>query len=350
MSCQTKNPARSNGLPIICDRAIMRSMDLLYAKYNRHRLPPFQIETSIWRDRDRKFVLKKALAPDAVPHLHRLHEQAAPIRLSLRGDCLRLPDVTVLDEQTLRFEFVEGRSLDALLVSAFREQHQAQFLGIITDYLALLHSAFATVPTPVLTEAMQQVFGLASPAELDGLGPFMTPALVDLVFENILVDGDRHYLIDHEWVFAGCLPVSFVLFRSLFYFYEKNKELGLETWMPLATVLERFAISPETVLRYREMDEAFQAYVFGRERCYRYKDRYAKYAHSVPSLLETIEHQRQVVRDYHAEIENMRQMMRNSIGWQFVQKAGRLMDTHFPLGTRRRRVLERMFRRLVSFF
>jgi len=41
-------------------------------------------------------------------------------------------------------------------------------------------------------------------------------------------------------------------------------------------------------------------------------------------------------------------MMRNSVGWQLVQKAGRLMDTYFPLGTRRRRVLERMLRRLVS--
>ena len=319
-------------------------MHLLYAKYNRHRLPPFQVETSIWRDRDRKFVLKKALAPEAVGHLQRLHEQAAPIRHSLRGDRLRLPEVTAIDEQTLRFDFVEGRSLDALLVSAFREQDKAQFLGIITDYLALLNGAFVTVPSPVLTEAMRQVFALALPAELDGLGPFLTPALVDPVFENILVNGDRHYLIDHEWVFAGCLPVSFVLFRSLFYFYEKNKEFGLEAWMPLAAVLERFALAPETVRRYREMDEAFQAYVFGRERCYRYKDRYAKYAHSVPSLLETIEHQRQVVRDYHAKIIQMQA----SDGWLFVQKTGRLMDKHFPPGTRRRRVLVRILRRLQA--
>ncbi len=327
----------------------MRPMDLLYAKYNRQRLPPFQIETSIWRDRGRKFVLKKALAPDAVEHLQRLHEQAAPIRHSLRGDRLRLPAVTVIDEHTLRFDFVEGRSLDALLVRAFREQDQARFLGIIADYLALLNNAFTTVPAPMFTEAMRQVFGLASPAELDGLGPFLTPALVDLVFENILVDGDRYHLIDHEWVFEGCLPVSFVLFRSLFYFYEKNKAFGLEAWMPLTVVLERFALAPETVRRYRKMDEAFQAHVFGRERCYRYKDRYAKYAHSVPSLLETIEHQRQVVRDYHAEIENMRQMMRNSVGWQFVQKTGRLMNTYFPPGTRRRRTLERILRRLQAF-
>lgn len=323
----------------------MRPMDLLYAKYNRHRLSPFQVETSIWRDRDRKFVLKKALAPDAVGHLQRLHEQAAPIRHSLRGDRLRLPEVTVIDEQTLRFDFVEGRSLDALLASAFRERDQARFLGIIADYLALLNSAFATVPAPVFTEAMRQVFGLASPAELDGLGPFLTPALVDLVFENILVDGDRHYLIDHEWVFEGCLPISFVLFRSLFYFYEKNKAFGLEAWMPLSAVLERFALSPETVRRYREMDEAFQAYVFGRERCYRYKDRYAKYAHSVPSLLETIEHQRQVVRDYHAKLVQMQA----SDGWQFVQKIGRLRDKYFPAGTRRRRVLVRILRRLQAF-
>ncbi|MFH1969991.1 MAG: hypothetical protein ABIJ53_06700 [Verrucomicrobiota bacterium] len=313
-------------------------MDLLYAKYNRHRLPPFQIETTIWRDRDRKFVFKKALGPDAVGHLQRLHEQAVPIRHSLHGDRLRLPEVTVIDEQTLRFDFVEGRSLDALLVSAFREQDKARFLGIITDYLALLNSAFATVPVPVLTEAMRQVFGLASPAELKGLGPFLTPALMDPVFENILVNGDRHYLIDHEWVFEGCLPVSFVLFRSLFYFYEKNKELSLETWMPLAAVLERFALAPETVHRYREMDEAFQAHVFGRERCYRYKDRYAKYAYSVPWFLETIAYQRQVI-----------DMMQNSRGWKFVQKTGRLMDTHFPPGTRRRRVLERILRHLQAF-
>src|ERR1035437_5037057 len=151
-------------LPIISGHAILRPMDLLYAKYNRHRLPPFQIETSIWRDRDRKFVLKKALDPDAVPHLQRLYEQAAPIRHSLRGDRLRLPEVAVVDEQTLRFDFVEGRSLDALLVGAFREQDQTRFLGIIADYRALLNSAFATVPAPVLTEAMRQMFGLASPA------------------------------------------------------------------------------------------------------------------------------------------------------------------------------------------
>lgn len=326
-------------------------MELLYARYNRHRLPPFQIETSIWRDRDRKFVLKKALGSDAVPHLQRLHEQAAPIRHSLRGDRLRLPEVAVIDAQTLRFDFVEGRSLDALLVGAFREQDQARFLGIIADYLALLNSAFTTVPMPVFTEAMQQVFGLASPAELDGLGPFLTPALADLVFENILVAGEAHYLIDHEWVFEGCLPVSFVLFRSLFYFYEKQKAYGLEAWMPLAAVLEHFALAPETVRRCREMDEAFQAYVFGRERCYRYKDRYAKYAHSVPSLMETIEHQRQVVREYHGEIEHLRQVidvMQNSRGWQFVQKTGRLMDTHFPPGTRRRRALESILRRFQA--
>ena len=38
-----------------------------------------------------------------------------------------------------------------------------------------------------------------------------------------------------------------------------------------------------------------------------------------------IEHQRQVIA-----------VMQNSRGWQFAQKTGRLMDTHFPAGTRRR--------------
>lgn len=331
----------------------MARMDLLYAKYNRHRLPPFQIETSIWRDQGRKFILKKALVPEAVPHLNRLREQVAPIRQSLRGERLQLPDGAALDAQTLKFDFVEGRSLDALLVDAFRDKDQARFLSIIGDYQALLNSAFTIVVKPALTESMRRMFGLSAPEDLAGHGPFLMPALADPVFENILVDGRRHYLIDHEWVCAGCLPIAFVLFRSLFYFYEKYKEFGLDAWLPLAKVLERFALAPQAVCRYREMDEAFQAYVFGRARCYRYKDRYAKYAHSVPSLQETIEHQRQVVREYHGEIEHLRQVitvMETSRGWQFVQKTGRCMDRYFPPGTRRRRGLDSILRRLVSCF
>lgn len=348
-----ENPVIRKWLSIIFDRAIIPRMDLLYAKYNRHRLPPFQIETSIWRDSGRKFILKKALLPDAVPHLRRFHEQVSPIRQSLRGECLQLPDVTVLDEQTLQFDFVEGRSLDSLLFGAFRDKDQARFLGIIGDYQGLLTSAFTIVAQPALTEPMRQMFGVSAPVDLDGLGPFIMPALADPVFENILFDGRKYYLIDHEWVCEGCLPVAFVLFRSLFYFYEKYKEFGLEAWLPLASVLERFALAPEAISRYREMDEAFQAYVFGRERCYRYKDRYAKYAHSVPSLLDTIEHQRQVVCEYHGEIERLRRVitaMETSRGWRFVQKTGRIMDRYFPPGARRRRALDSILRRLLSCF
>lgn len=320
-------------------------MELLYAKYNRHRLTPFQLETSLWQDQTRKFALKKALCPDAIPHLQRLREQVDPIRQSLHGDRLRLPEVTFLDEQTLRFDFVEGRSLDALLFSAFLAQDKVRFLGIIADYQALLQNTFTTVPTPVFTPAMQQVFGLSSPAELDGLGPFLTPALVDLVFENIIMNDECCYLIDHEWVFEGCLPVAFVLFRSLFYFYEKNRAFGIEAWMTLPAVLEHLAISPMTAGRYREMDEAFQSHVFGRERCYRYKDRYAQSVQSVPSLLATIEYQRQEARECRAEIERLRQVidsMQNSRGWQLIQKTGRLINTLFPTDTRRRRVLVRI--------
>ncbi|MBI2437201.1 MAG: hypothetical protein HYV36_00085 [Lentisphaerae bacterium] len=328
-------------------------MNLLYAKYNRHRLPPFQIETSIWQDDGRKFILKKALTAEAVPHLQRLYKETTPIRTSLRGDRLRLPDVTVVGEQILRFDFVEGRSLDALLGDAFQKRDKAQFADIVTNYFSLLSSAFATVPTPVWSEDMQQVFGLSSVDELAGLAPFLMPALADPLFENILIDGGKHYLIDHEWVFAGCLPVSFILFRSLFYFYEKNKEFGLEAWMPLTGLLERFALAPETTSRYQNMDEAFQAYVFSRERCYRYRDRYRKHITTLPWLFELIEHQRQVVRKYHGEIVHLRQeisAMKATRGWQFTQGISRLVDACFPPGARRRRVLECLLQRILTFF
>jgi O-antigen biosynthesis protein len=323
-------------------------MELLYSKFNRHRRSPFQIATSIFRDPNGPWIVKQALTPEAVAHIGSLRDNHALIRRQLRSERLRLPELEALDERALRFEFIAGHSLDRLLWDAFQDRDTARFMALLAEYVELLQTAFITNAQAVFSSAMQEVFGLQSAADLAGLGPFLEPALADPVFENILVQDKRYFLIDQEWVFEGCLPVSFLLFRGLFYFYEKHRSFGVETWLPRADVLKRMGVTPDVEKKYRAMDDRFQAYVFGRERCYRYKDRYVKYAHSVPSLQQTIEHQREVVRQYHDEIERLRQViaaMENSRGWKFAQKTGRMVDARFPPGTRRRRVLESMLRR-----
>ncbi len=345
-------------------------MRLDYARYNRHRRPPFQVETTCWSDGGRRVARKAALHAEARAHLRRMAAFAPVIRQAVREARVGLPAMTERADGALEFAWVEGPTLAQRLAEAFFRRDAEAFVGGWRDYAGLLGHAFATTLEPLITEELRQVFGLTGPGDLAGLGALLTPALADLTVENIVVADGRYVLIDQEWVFEGCLPASLMLYRSLFYFYETYKPFDLESWMPRVDLGGRLGLAPAAAERCRAMDEAFQAYVFGRERCFRFKDRYVKYAHAVPSLIETIEKQRQVVRDYAAAIDAHKAAlqqqqtryqevvqrqdaaiaqlgrviagMRASRSWRMAQAMARRADRLLPPGTRRRRLVDRL--------
>jgi hypothetical protein len=106
------------------------------------------------------------------------------------------------------------------------------------------------------------------------------------------------------------------------------------------------------------MDESFQTYVFGPERCYKYKENYRKRQIPLHSLEKTIEHQRDVVRKYHGEIVTMRGELAerdriiseivNSAGWRLWIKISRAVSFLCPAGSRRRKMFDRLMSPLKS--
>lgn len=319
---------------------------IIYARYNRHRLPPFQIETSILESNGVKTVIKKALTPEAGKHIRAIRSGYDLVQNSLTAGTLLLPGMTVSDDSSISFQYIEGESLDRLLFQSFHDKDKVSFLRIIDDYRALLKRAFKLEKQPVISPIIGTVFGITSSAPLGNGDGWLPLAVIDAMFENIIVCGKSYYLIDNEWVFQGAVPMAFIVFRSLFYFHKvKYFEIGIEKWVPFGELLERCDISPEMAERYRAMDEAFQASVYGPDRCYKYKDRYKKRQISVHALEQTIEHQRAVVRKYHGAILNNERVINeitSSFGWRFWQKIASAINFLCPAGSRRRRMAERL--------
>ncbi len=333
-------------------------MNVVYARYNRHRLPPFQIETLIVGEKSAKTVVKKALVPEAASHIQAIRAGYDLIQGNLNAGGLVLPPQTAVDAVSISFQYMEGKSLDHLLFQSFRGNDKTAFLKIIDDYRSLLKKSFRLAERPQIGPKISEVFGAAVGRLNQGVG-WLSLAAIDAVFENIILSGDRYYLIDNEWVFDGALPFDFVVFRSLFYFHQvKYFEAGMTKWISFEELLGHCQIGPEEAKRYQEMDESFQAYVYGPERCYQYKEQYKKRQISVHSLEKTIDHQRAVVRKYHDDIVVMRAALAekdraineivNSAGWRLWRRIALAVDRLCPAGSRRRKAADRLISSLKA--
>lgn len=225
-----------------------------FVKYNKTRREEFQLKTSIIEEDGGTYVEKTALRTEGIPHisafteryekLKALNPRLKPVEPSISGD-----------KYTARFPYLTGRTL-------------AEELGTEIQN--------GKAPLEAIREAMNQVFDVGA----EFIGPFKrTPEFdavfgpadqedqaykvvnLDALFENMLVTEEGLFCLDYEWVFYFPVPVHFVQYRTLFYFYEKYQSIlgydGAEAF------LQEFSIQPEMIPVYQSMEKNFQTYVHG---------------------------------------------------------------------------------------
>lgn len=83
---------------------------------------------------------------------------------------------------------------------------------------------------------------------------------VDLIFANILIEGEVWNIIDYEWSFEGPLPAEWIIYRALFH---ASIELSGYEAMKLPRLLALAGIGPEEARRYEKGEMEFQAHLSG---------------------------------------------------------------------------------------
>lgn len=332
-------------------------MEVLYSKYNYHRLPAFQVATFIVLEQGGKRVIKRALTPQAAAHIARVRQDHLQFAgLALKGG-FELAPMREAGEGAVAYDFIEGSSLDDLLFQAFQQQDRDRFLALLDNYVRRLRTGFKTVssPPPEGQAEIGRVFGRSEfPWVEKTPDAFLARAVIDLIFDNIIVAGERRVLVDNEWVFAGCVPVAYVIYRALFEFYElKWREFGIERFVPFADAARRCGIDAKAAAAYREMEDRFQAYVCGEQRL-NFNLRYLKEVETIPHMREVIARQAGLIHDQAVELLDLRgkagvlDEIQRSYGYRILSAGCRGIDRLLPLGTRRRRWVVGMFRAVVG--
>lgn len=219
---------------------------IAYARYSNDRAPQYRICTEMvegsWASEEGKeggsakgmLVRKRPLSKEAVTHVESMEVAARSLEERYRGGELLVNPCRLAgegEEIRAEFEFAKGVPLTELLDGALEKGDMEGFLGLFREYLKRIdyHSE-------------------------------MPISDYDLVFSNILVDGDTWTLIDYEWTFGKEIETRELAFRAVYcYLLEDEKREHL----PLDRILEELGITPEEGECYREKEREFQRYVTG---------------------------------------------------------------------------------------
>jgi hypothetical protein len=201
-------------------------MKILYVKSNSERDKKYQLQTIIFEENGEKFVKKKALCREAVPHLLQMKENYHALAASIIDPNIRLARIVAEESDSLTFEFIDGISMEQKILDAIRDGSKEAIEREINRYIELLKRGFRTkmaLPQSLVTPEGKEIF---NDLDFTGFGTtlcFDRLSNVDLIFSNIIYRDGTVYLIDYEWVFEGTIPLNFALFRAFRSLHESHK-------------------------------------------------------------------------------------------------------------------------------
>ena len=206
------------------------SEENVYIKYNRTRLPKYQIKTEIRIKDDKKYVVKSALKRESIPHILGMYDGTKRIK----NDSVTVLEGTFKNAGEMNFPFVNGKSLSRLCED-YIEKDINGFIEGVKEYLKKI-------------------------VDKDALN-------LDAIFDNFIFDGEKFIAIDCEWIFDESMDFIkdrelFIKYRALHIFYQNNADKIQNNFSLNETdFMARFGIDDIDGMDF--IERSFQDYIHG---------------------------------------------------------------------------------------
>lgn len=279
---------------------------IIYIKYNRTRKKEYQIQTSICLEDGVKYAEKCGLCAEAKTHIQSFIEKQKVLNQVYKN--VQFTEVSLVTESVARFPYVEGITLQKKIVNELKNSDTLEAsIKIINNYIEKLLECYSEYKQEFEeTSEFRTVFGNVNLKKEEAL----LFSNIDLIFDNVIECGQKWIGIDYEWVFDFPIPIDFIKYRTLHYFYVEEKN-WMEQIISEDQLLTAFGLQ-ERKEEFARMESRFQEYVFGEKSEYRYMDQYQNESIKAKEILETLEEMRKTVQnceyrieDYESKIEGL---------------------------------------------
>ena len=180
-----------------------------FVKVNAQRKPKFQTTTIIKSD---KTVCKLPISQESLPHIKKMFNasdgQFGKIKY-LNCDYIN---------NHIKYEFLEGKSLENLIIESIFSNDKKQFFKIIEDYYeALFYKSYES--NSYSSDNFISIFKKKSKENFH----CNVQSNISLDFSNIFIIDDEFVAIDYEWVFDFPIPIEYIFYRTIKHQMESNQ-------------------------------------------------------------------------------------------------------------------------------
>lgn len=231
---------------------------IIFNKFSNERAVNFNIRTEIVEDEGgKKKVRKISMGAESRPHVENMLKFYQSNGEKYVRDGIELaPCVAYRDG--VEFEYIEGKSLNEILVSLLEENDTETFNKILNRYLEFMEKQSDT-EVFYLTEDVKKIFGDCSSLNNKEM-KVCYPTNIDVIFDNIVCQEDKWKIFDYEWVFDFPVPKNFIVYRSIFYLIYRSP---YEEKLNQMDLYGKAGIPEEEIGLYQQMEQKFQKYVVG---------------------------------------------------------------------------------------
>lgn len=190
-------------------------MKILYIKNNNDRALEYQVTTIIFEKNNIKYVEKRALTKESIPHIQNIINNYQKLQKSICSNKFQLANIFTYTEDSIIFEYIEGISLENI----FHKLKEHEKLDFLDNFSSDLKSSFKMSQFSFDKDEMklQDFFGKHDYRKLNGEDSFDSISNIDFILPNIIKKENTNYIIDYEWTFNFSLPFEYIKYRLYLY-------------------------------------------------------------------------------------------------------------------------------------
>ncbi len=246
----------ANSFLYICHAAETEKKEkVLFSKFSNERAAKFQIRTDIVKKSDGTYsVIKYPLTKEAEAHVKNMQAAYEGLKSECSDEQITFCPVT-WNGKGAESSFAKGTSLQEILHQKLEAGEEAEAIELVKAFLKRYRNYLSGRKQSVGAETKQYEKNAGNPSTV-----YVND--IDMVFSNVLVDGDTWNVIDYEWSFVAEVPDEFMVYRVLF---RASIDFDAYEAMKLSNLLALAGIDEEKAAEYLKMEETFQKYISGDE-------------------------------------------------------------------------------------